>query len=321
MVRPQPWKHVSVARDSDPGRMPPPSLRPGWFPSLRPYSADESSCRGARLQGRTGVHRSWEHIGLMEGLMPGRNARLLPILLIVLLRLVFSAHGAHAAPSPCEAVTYEDNTYTVCIVDLRREAVRLFWKAPDGVPYGYLSALPRVSQGRRLVFASNAGMFDPNGRPVGLYIENGQELVRTNTKTGRGNFHLQPNGVFYIAGQTAGVLETAAFLKLKPRADFATQSGPMLVINGRPHPRFAVDGASRKARDGIGLVSPSTLAIAISDGEVSFGEFARLFEQRLRCSNALFLDGGSVPSLYVPGDRAGNLVPMGPMIGVFGKPQ
>jgi uncharacterized protein YigE (DUF2233 family) len=260
-------------------------------------------------------------IGLMDGFMQRSSAHPLPTLLISLLGLVVSVYGAHAAPSPCAAVTYEDNTYTVCVVDLRRQAVRLFWKAPDGAPYSHLSALPRVSQGGGLTFAINAGMFDPNGRPVGLYIENGQELVRVNTKTGRGNFHLQPNGVFYVAGQTAGVLETTAFLKLRPRADFATQSGPMLVINGRLHPRFAFDGASRKPRDGIGVVSPSTLAVAISDGAVSFGEFARLFEERLRCSNALFLDGGTVPSLYIPGDRAGNLVPIGPMIGVFDRSQ
>jgi uncharacterized protein YigE (DUF2233 family) len=259
-------------------------------------------------------------IGLMDGPMEGKNARRASILLVRLWGLVLGAAAAHAAPSPCEALTFEGNAYTVCMVDLRRQVVRLFWKAPDGVPYGYLSALARAPQAGRLAFATNAGMFDPDERPVGLYIENGRELVRANTKTGHGNFHMKPNGVFYVAGQTAGVLETTAFLKLRPDADFATQSGPMLVINGRLHPRFALDGESRKPRNGIGIVSASTLAIAISDGEVSFGEFGRLFEERLRCSNALFLDGGSVPSLYIPGDRSGNLLPIGPMIGVFDKP-
>jgi uncharacterized protein YigE (DUF2233 family) len=254
--------------------------------------------------------------------VPGKNAPLLPILLIGLWDLLGGTGGAHAVPPPpCEAVTYGDNTYTVCMVDLRREAVRLFWTAPDGAPYRYLRELPRVAPAGHLLFAINAGMFDPDGRPVGLYVENGRELVRANTKSGRGNFHMQPNGVFYVAGQSAGVLDTAAYLKLRPRADFATQSGPMLVINGRLHPRFALDGASRKPRDGIGIVNPSTLAVAISDSEVSFGEFGRLFQDRLRCSNALFLDGGTVPSLYIPGERAGNLVPIGPMIGVFDKRQ
>ena len=52
--------------------------------------------------------------------------------------------------------------------DLRTQAVKLFWKRPDGVPYAYLSALPRSIKGKAgtLVFAINAGMFDPQLKPV-----------------------------------------------------------------------------------------------------------------------------------------------------------
>ena len=57
---------------------------------------------------------------------------------------------------------------------------------------------------------------------------------------------------------------------------------------------------------------------ALSEGEVLFEEFGRLFRDCLRCGNALFLDGGNEPSLYVPGVAAGNtLLGLGPMIGVF----
>ena len=41
--------------------------------------------------------------------------------------------------------------------------------------------------------------------------------------------------------------ETQAFLKQRPQADLATQSGPMLVIDGRMHPRFDRGGTSLKA--------------------------------------------------------------------------
>ena len=139
-----------------------------------------------------------------------------------------------------------------------------------------------------------------------------------NTRSGPGNFHMKPNGIFYVAVETAGVVETAAFLKQHPRADFATQSGPMLVIDGRLHPRFAAVGGSRKSRSGVGTRDRNTVVFAVSTGEVSFGEFARLFRDELKCRNALFLDGGSVPSLYAPGIRdTGNLLPLGPMVGVF----
>jgi uncharacterized protein YigE (DUF2233 family) len=234
-----------------------------------------------------------------------------------LLTFCFRDSAAFAAPTPCQSVTLEGSAYTICEIDLRRHAVRLFWRKPDGEPYGYLAALPSAQHAGRLVFAMNAGMYDPAYRPVGLYVENGRELVRASTRPGPGNFHMRPNGIFYTAGETAGVLDTGSFLTKRPAADFATQSGPMLVINGRLHPIFG-RSHSRKFRSGVGLRDEHTLAFAISDTEVSFSEFARLFRDRLKCDNALFLDGGSVPSLYAPAlRRNGNLLPLGPMIAVY----
>ena len=234
------------------------------------------------------------------------------------------------AAAPCRQVTHEDAAFTVCEVDLRRQAVRLFWQRPDGQAYGYLGSLPqtlpRIPQqdaavpagAGRLQFAMNGGMFHPDFKPVGLYVENGREISKANTRNGPGNFHLKPNGIFYTAGATAGVLETGAYLKAKPQAEFATQSGPMLVINGRLHPRFSKTGESQKLRNGVGVRDANTVVFAISEGEVSFGAVARLFRDGLKCPNALFLDGGSAPALYAPGlQRSGNFLPLGPMIGVF----
>jgi len=233
---------------------------------------------------------------------------------------ILSSGPAKTDPQQCRATTHEGARYTVCEVDLRRQAVRLFWRKPDGQPYGYLSSLP-PSMGAgssRLLFATNAGMFDPDYKPVGLYVENGRELVRANTKPGFGNFHMKPNGVLYVAGETAGILETGAFLRRRPQAEFATQSGPLLVIDGRLHPRFSREGASRKYRNGVGIRDASTVVFAISEDEVSFGSFARLFRDRLKCGNALFLDGGRVPTLYSPMlQRRGSLLPVGPIVGVY----
>ena len=237
-----------------------------------------------------------------------------------LLILLIRAPATFAESAPCRAITHEGSDYTVCEIDLRHQVVKFFWKRPNGQPYGYLSSLPQ-SLGNRsgpLLFATNAGMYHPHYRPVGLYVENGRELVRANTKPGPGNFHMKPNGVLYVAGEFAGVVETGSFLKQKPRADFATQSGPMLVINGRLHPRFARHGGSRKYRIGVGSQDPSTLVFAISESAISFGEFARLFRDKLRSKNALFLDGGGATSFYSPAlGRNSNLVPLGPMIGVY----
>jgi uncharacterized protein YigE (DUF2233 family) len=233
-----------------------------------------------------------------------------------------AAKGRDAIASLCRTVTHEGARYTVCDVDPARHTIRLAWKRPDGQPYGLLSALPRTDarSGKPLALALNAGMFDPNFKPVGLYVENGRRLVAANTRAGKGNFHLRPNGVFYLAGGRAGVMETRAYVKARPRAEFATQSGPMLVIGGKLHPLFIRAGTSRKMRDGVGVDLAGKVVIAISETPVSFAQFGRLYRDALGCPDALFLDGGSVPTLYAPYlGRGGNLLPMGPMLAVYAR--
>ena len=94
-------------------------------------------------------------------------------------------------------------------------------------------------------------------------------------------------------------METEAFARaaLSPRA--ATQSGPMLVIDGNIHPRFLADGTSLQIRNGVGSLPDGRIAFAISKDPVRFNDFATLFRDRLHSRNALFLDG-SISSLYAP---------------------
>jgi uncharacterized protein YigE (DUF2233 family) len=250
------------------------------------------------------------------------NARTMVLLLAAASSLAALDTSALAETEPCRSMQYERNAYTVCEVDIRKQTVRLYWKRPDGTPYAYLSALPRALEGEggRLLFAANAGMFDPALKPVGLYVEQGRELAHLNTRSAYGNFHMKPNGVFYVSADAAAVAETRQFLQQKPRAQLATQSGPMLVINGRLHPRFNRRSTSLKARDGVGVRADGKVLFAISEGEVSFDAFARLFRDGLNCPNALFLDGGSAATLYVPSRNGhGNIVPLGPMLAVFEK--
>jgi len=237
--------------------------------------------------------------------------------------LGFAAVQASPAGAPCGPQTFEGKSYTICEAPLSRFRVRLFWQRPDGKPYSYLNALPAAGEnGERLAFALNAGMFDKEYKPVGLYVQDGQELVKANTKSGPGNFHLKPNGVFYLGNDGAGVLDTAAFLKKKPKVEFATQSGPMLVIDGKLHPRIARASISAKRRDGVCVRDGKAALFAISEEDVAFDTFERLFRDGLKCRNALFLDGGSAPALYVPSaSRSGNsFLSLGPLIGVYEKP-
>jgi hypothetical protein len=82
------------------------------------------------------------------------------------------------------------------------------------------------TDGKRPLLAMNAGMFHEDRAPVGLYVEDGKTLVNADTSDGEGNFYMKPNGVFFIAGDRAGIMETTRFVKDKPKVDFATQSAP-----------------------------------------------------------------------------------------------
>ena len=88
-------------------------------------------------------------------------------------------NGALAETGPCHSMEFERAEYAICEVDLHKHTVRLYWKRSNGTAYEYLSALPRSLEGGagKLLFATNAGMFDSNLKPVGLYVEQGRELV------------------------------------------------------------------------------------------------------------------------------------------------
>jgi uncharacterized protein YigE (DUF2233 family) len=234
----------------------------------------------------------------------------------LVLGLLAGLVDASAEEELCQPVVFENARYTVCQVDVRRMDLALYSAAPDGTPFGSFSSLMEFlgQHGRKLVFAMNAGMYDRDLRPIGLYVENGVRTKRANTRDGPGNFHLKPNGVFYIDGGKTGVLETVAYLKSGLMPQFATQSGPMLVIDGRIHPKFGATSASYKRRNGVGVTDEHTAVFAISDDPVTFYDFARLFRDEIGARNALFFDG-TISSLYYQG-RSDGLFPLGPMVAV-----
>jgi uncharacterized protein YigE (DUF2233 family) len=164
----------------------------------------------------------------------------------------------------------------------------------------------------------NAGMYDEQGRPIGLYVEDGVTRRRLNLRAGPGNFHLLPNGVFAVDDRgRVSVTPSKLFAKKARPVRWATQSGPMLLIAGKLHPRFDADGPSRLVRNGVGVAGPGTAWFAISEEGVSFGRFARLFRDELGCTDALYLDG-TVSSLWDPGaGRRDAYSSLGPMIAVF----
>ncbi|MGO4837340.1 phosphodiester glycosidase family protein, partial [Rhizobiaceae sp. 2RAB30] len=193
----------------------------------------------------------------------------------------------------------------------------------DGKPFGSLRKFDEAMAltDKRVVLAMNAGMYHEDLSPVGLLVENGRTVVPLNTSEGTGNFFLKPNGVFVLdAVGAAAVMTTTAFAEATAAVSFATQSGPMLVIDGKLHPRFEENGASRLVRNGIGVRAPHEVVLAISRSPVSFGSFARLFRDALGCRNALYLDGVVSALSNGKGMVVGGTYPTGPIIAVSNRP-
>lgn len=219
----------------------------------------------------------------------------------------------------CEKVN--DISSVVCTFDPAKDELRLFWRDPQGEPFGGFDKLAKQVEGggKTLSFAMNAGMYQPDLAPVGLYIEDGQQHHPANLRAGAGNFGLRPNGVFWIEGARTGVTETSRFLSMGIRPRFATQSGPMLVLGGRIHPKIRPTGTSEKIRNGVGVCEDGRVRFVISDVPVTFHTFASLFRDRLKCPDALYLDG-SISALYAPNlSRNDGWRPMGPIVGVVEK--
>jgi uncharacterized protein YigE (DUF2233 family) len=228
---------------------------------------------------------------------------------IPLFLLVFSFATVQPVLSqPCEEQTFEDAKFIVCTAKPGHDDLRLFWKDARDEPYRRFPALAKSlsDHGRTLTFAMNAGMYLTDFSPIGLYVENGQELRPASTKTMDGpagkvpNFYKKPNGVFFLNDAGAGILPTTEYLESRPKARFATQSGPMLVIKNKLNPIFIVGSSDRTRRSGVGVCDGRLVRFAISEGAVNFHDFARLFRDRLSCPDALFLDGGNGVGIYEP---------------------
>lgn len=185
-------------------------------------------------------------------------------------------------------------------VDLSKQALLFYYKAEGNRISNFKNLKNNLSkQNKKLVFAMNGGMYLKDGSPQGLYIENGQTIKSLDTnKSGYGNFYMSPNGVFLITkSNKAFVCKTSALNEVKD-IKYATQSGPMLVIDGELHSKFMKGSKNVHIRNGVGILPNGELLFAISKERVNFYDFA-LFFKNAGCENALYLDG-FVSRMYLP---------------------
>jgi uncharacterized protein YigE (DUF2233 family) len=219
-----------------------------------------------------------------------------------------------------QTIWFKNKLFDICVIDTKTCNIELFLKDETGAPLLSFDRLGQLLASRQaeMLFAMNAGMYQPDYQAQGLFVSKGKQLQELDLKDGEGNFYLKPNGVFVITrDKKASVQLSQDYSASSQNVWLATQSGPMLVINGNIHPAFREGSSNLNIRNGVGILSSGQVVFAISRQEVNFFDFASLFRDRLGCDNALYLDG-VISKIYAPtlgrNDLGGQL---GPMIAVF----
>ena len=184
--------------------------------------------------------------------------------------------------------------------DPATQEIRLYWKDEKGQVLGSIQRLKDhlSRKQQKLLFATNGGMYKMDNSPVGLFIQDRKIVSPLNTSSGRGNFFLMPNGVFYITTANKAVICPTSDFKKSDRIKLATQSGPMLLINGAIHPAFKEGSENLNVRNGVGILPGNKLLFAMSKEPINFYDFAAYFKS-MGCLNALYLDG-FVSRTYLP---------------------
>lgn len=177
-----------------------------------------------------------------------------------------------------------NQNYSTFIVESGKD-IKLFWKDDKGEIYGGFDRLKD-----KVVFAMNAGAYDENQHPIGLYIEDGKKIKPLNPGRDKSNFSTKPNGVFYVTND--GIAGIAVTEKFSPtNVKYANQSGPMLVIDGDISHSVKQKTTSYYIRNGVGILKDGTVIFAISKKKVTMKEFAEYFVS-IGSVSALYWDGG-----------------------------
>lgn len=221
---------------------------------------------------------------------------------------------------------FRNQRFFTCALNPSTTDVRIYNKKQVSrkrvIPYDFESLDQlAVTSNQELIFAMNAGMYEPNRMAKGLLIVNGEREQRIDTLTnGYGNFYMQPNGIFAMRKDSVAVLErTHEFLHNSPEDfSFATQSGPMMLWDGKMNPKFNDGSPNRHIRNAVGITATNEVIFVISERRVTFFEISS-FLMSQGCTEALYLDG-AISQAYMPELGHSNLKAgghLGPIVVIF----
>ena len=201
------------------------------------------------------------------------------------------------------AYSIEEGTILSHIVDPQEQKLAFYWKDEEGKIIGNFKKLKDhlIDKCQDLKFAMNGGMYLKDRSPQGLFIQNNKLYKKLNTiEKAYGNFYMQPNGVFYLSNENEGFVCSTMEMQKKDfdEIKYATQSGPMLLSNGRMNGHFKKGSSNLHIRNAVGILPNGKILFAMSKQKINFFDLATYFKNK-GCLNALYLDG-FVSRAYLP---------------------
>jgi uncharacterized protein YigE (DUF2233 family) len=215
-----------------------------------------------------------------------------------------------------KTIVFKGKHYLLCEADPCKYNIEAYNQLENSKGVYTFSEIQK-RKGKSLVFAMNGGMYEQDLSPVGLFISAGKTYKEVNLrKDASGNFYqLKPNGLFMIDERNVpSIITTDVYASAQRKAKLATQSGPMLVINGAYNTNFQEHSVNFNIRNGVGINKKGNVVMVISTEPVNFYELAQLFKTELNCDNALYLDG--VVSQYYASELMKSPLP-GVALGTF----
>lgn len=169
-------------------------------------------------------------------------------------------------------------------IDLKQNNLELVTAKSLSQPHASIDQFANESGA---LIAMNGGFFDHNYRPLGLRIS--QQKQYSPLK------QISWWGIFYIKNQKP-YLTRLNHYDTAQKVDFAVQSGPRLLINGRIPP--LKNGLAE--RTALGITADGRVILLVTDNNLlTTTILANLMQAKpLNCIDALNLDGGSSSQLY-----------------------
>jgi uncharacterized protein YigE (DUF2233 family) len=208
-----------------------------------------------------------------------------------------AAAGVEVRYEDWKAPSGHEDTVTIARLDLKRVHISIGYQ-PDQ-PISMASWMKKTGA----VAMINGGYFDSRNRPTGLLVSNGQATGTSYNSFG-GMLSVDTQGNVGLRSLRDQPYDSSEQLQQ------ATQSSPMLVINGQ-RTQFNANRESQR-RSVVATDKQGHLLLIASPGqEFSLDELADLLAgSDLSIQNALNLDGGSSTGLYVAGNPQVSIDPL-----------